>query len=124
MIDAIATADHDAQQRHLALTDCVDQTRRAASAALAAACGESDDVRVSVLVDARRHLLAVLLKLQGLALAATFSRGVSVEGSPAQLCRAGCCRLSPNLSTRHNLGVTHESPQPVEGQTARRARCH
>jgi hypothetical protein len=67
MIDAIATADHDAQQRHFALTDCVDQTRRAASAALAAACGECDDIRVSVLVDARRHLLAVLHELQGLA---------------------------------------------------------
>jgi hypothetical protein len=37
MITTMATADHDAKQRHLALTDCVDQTRRAASAALAAA---------------------------------------------------------------------------------------
>jgi hypothetical protein len=67
MIDASVTADHDAKQRHLALTDCVDQTRRAASAALAAACGESDDVRVALLADARRHLLAVLHELQRLA---------------------------------------------------------
>jgi hypothetical protein len=64
MTTIMATADHAAQQRHLALTDCVDQTRRAASAALAAACGESDDVRLSALVDARRNLLAVLHELQ------------------------------------------------------------
>ena len=60
-------ADEAAKQRTYALTDAVDMTRRAASAVLAASCGERDASRTAVLVDANRRLWAVLNALQGLA---------------------------------------------------------
>jgi hypothetical protein len=56
-----------AQQRTLALIDATDMTRRAAAAALAANCGESDAMRARILTLACEQLNHVLRQLQALA---------------------------------------------------------
>jgi hypothetical protein len=58
--------DYAIEQRRLALNDAITQTRRAASAALAAAAGELDPRRAGILRDANRRLLATLRELEAL----------------------------------------------------------
>ena len=55
------------KRRTLALRDCMDQTRRAASAAAAACVGEPDALREAVLQSVRVHLSALLAQLTELA---------------------------------------------------------
>ena len=66
MTNTARFADHAAKQRRLALNDAIDMTRRAAAAAQAAATGDSDACRTSIVVDAQRRLVAVLRELQAL----------------------------------------------------------
>jgi hypothetical protein len=67
MIDAIATADHEAKRRALALQDAVDMTRRASSAVAAAAHGEPDALRFAVLEGIQHRLCSLLTQLKALA---------------------------------------------------------
>jgi hypothetical protein len=63
-VAAADLADQRARDRTLALNDAISMTRRAASAALAAAAGEPDQYRASILQDANRKLLAMLSELE------------------------------------------------------------
>ena len=67
MIDAVATGDHEAKRRALALQDAVDMTRRASSAVAAAAHGEPDALRFAVLEATQQRLCSLLAQLKALA---------------------------------------------------------
>jgi hypothetical protein len=58
--------DDATRQRHAALTDCLDMTRRAAAAALAAANGDPNVLRADFLHEIHRGLLTLLSQLQAL----------------------------------------------------------
>jgi hypothetical protein len=64
--DMIAAEDA-AMQRALALQDGISQLRRAASAVLAAASGEPNQLRCDALHVEHRALLSILARLQALA---------------------------------------------------------
>jgi hypothetical protein len=67
MIDVIASADHEAERRALALQDAVDMTRRASSAVAAAAHGEPEALRFAVLEGIQQRLCSLLAQLRALA---------------------------------------------------------
>ena len=66
---AISNPDFAERQRALALRDSADWARRARAAAVAAAIGEPDVIRASVLGDAVRRIDSVLRELRAMAAA-------------------------------------------------------